>query len=253
MKISIITVCCNSEATIEDTILSVLSQSYDNIEYILVDGASSDATLSIIKRYSRKISHIISEPDNGTYDAMNKGISIASGDVIGILNSDDIYYKETVLEKVVSAFADPEVDACFADLVYVDKDNTSRIIRTWKSAKYYEGLFQTGWIPPHPTFYVRKHVYERYGLFDPGYVLAADYEIMTRFMARHKIKTVYIPEILIKMRIGGTTNKSISNIVKQNMEIYRAAKKNGIELSLFFLFHKLYNRSMQFLLPREIP
>jgi len=245
MKISIVTVSYNSEATIEDTILSVLSQSYNNIEYIIIDGASSDSTLSIIKRYNDKISHVISEPDNGLYDAMNKGIRLASGDVIGILNSDDIYYCETVLETVVSAFTDSELDACFADLLYVDKKNTSRIIRSWKSCNYSEGLFQKGWIPAHPTFYVRRHVYERFGLFDPEYVLAADYEIMTRFMARHKIKTVYIPEFFVKMRVGGATNKSISNIVKQNMEIKRAAKKNGIELSLLFLFHKLYNRLLQ--------
>jgi len=246
MKISIITATYNSESTICDTLWSIDSQTYNNIEHIIVDGLSRDKTIELLNRDQTPWRHIRSEADGGLYDAMNKGIRLASGDVIGILNSDDMYVDECVLEKVAALFADPAIDACYADLVYVEKDNTSKIVRYWKSTPYRSGLFERGWMPPHPTFFVRREIYEKFGLFDLDFKLAADVELLMRFIAKHRINTVYLPEILVKMRMGGATNKCFANIVRQNMEIRAAARKNSLQLSPMFLVSKLFTKSVQF-------
>ena len=246
MKISIITATYNSEATIADTIHSIDTQTYGDIEHIIIDGLSSDATLAIVNSSKAPWRQVFCEADQGLYDAMNKGIARASGDLIGILNSDDLYVDGDVLDKVACLFADPNTDACYADLVYVDKLDTSKIVRYWKSSPYQNGLFQTGWMPPHPTFFVRRSVYERFGTFDLNYKLAADVELLMRFIAKEQIRTVYLPEILVKMRIGGATNKSITNILKQNLEIRSAAIKNGFRLSPLFLVNKLLVKVPQF-------
>ena len=247
MKISIITACYNSEKTIEDTILSIAGQKAPQIEHIIIDGGSTDRTLEIIEFYEEKISRVISEPDNGIYDAMNKGISITSGDIIGILNSDDVYADNKVLENVASAFADKSVGACYADLIYVEKNNLNKSVRYWKSCDYKDGLLQRGWIPPHPTFFARKGVYDSFGCFDLDYELAADFELMMRFIGKHKINSIYIPKVFVIMRLGGATNKSIKNIIKQNIEIFKSYKKNNIKFMLFlFLMSKLINRASQF-------
>ncbi len=247
MKLTIITVSFNSQATIEDTILSVASQNYSDIEYIIVDGGSVDGTVDLIKQHENKVSRWISEPDNGIYDAMNKGIAMSTGDVIGILNSDDVYADNKVLEYVATAFGNPSIDSCYADLVYVDQNDVNRIVRYWKSCDYKNGLFEKGWAPPHPTFYVRKSIYEKYGNFDLDYKLAADFEIMMRFIEKYKIKTVYFPKVFVKMRLGGATNKSFVNIIKQNYEIMLSYKKNSIKLPLFsFLTNKVAAKVRQF-------
>ena len=165
MKVSIITITYNSAATVEDTIRSVLSQDYPFVEYIIVDGASRDATLDIVHRYSDKIARIISEPDKGIYDAMNKGVLAATGDVVGILNSDDFYADSSVISDIVKTMNQEHSDACYADLVYVDKDDTNRVVRTWKSGSYTPGFFLRGWMPPHPTFFVKRSKYEQFGLY----------------------------------------------------------------------------------------
>jgi len=246
MKISIITATYNSESTICDTLRSIDSQTYKNIEHIIVDGLSHDKTIDLLNRQKTSWRHIRSEADRGLYDAMNKGIMLATGDVIGILNSDDMYVNVSVLEKVAALFMDTTIDACYADLVYVEKDDTSKIVRYWKSNPYQEGLFEKGWMPPHPTFFVRRNVYERYGLFDLDFKLAADVELLMRFIAKHQIKTAYLPEILVKMRMGGATNKCFANIVKQNLEIRTAARKNSLQLSPMFIVNKLFAKSFQF-------
>jgi len=185
MKISIITVCYNSADTIADTIASVASQQYKDKEHIIVDGASRDSTMDIVKS-AGSITRYISEPDKGIYDGMNKGLKLATGDVIGLLNADDFYADDTVLTQVAEAFKKPNIQACFANLVYVDQHDTSRVVRYWKSRPYQQGLFKSGWMPAHPTFFVRKEVYEQYGLFDLSYKIAADFELLFRFIEQKK-------------------------------------------------------------------
>jgi len=246
MKISIITVSYNSAATIEDTIMSVAAQTYQDVEYIVIDGGSTDGTLEVINRHKSRISKFVSERDRGIYDAMNKGIGLATGDVIGFLNADDIYADNLILGKVASVFDNSAADACYADLVYVSKDDLNKVIRYWKSREYRNGLFRGGWMPAHPTFFVRKTVYDKYGGFDLDFKFQSDFDLTMRFLEVYKIKSVYIPEIFVKMRIGGATNRRLLNIIKGNIEAYRACKKNGLNVSPFFIVAKVLSRIPQF-------
>ncbi len=253
MKISIISVVLNNKDFIEDCIKSVLCQTYNNIEYIIIDGGSTDGTVDIIRKYEKKISRWVSEPDRGIYDAMNKGIRMATGDVVGLLNADDIYYNTDVLKDIAACMSDIKIDACYSDLVYVDPKNVNRIIRYWKSCSFILGNFRQAWVPPHPTFFVRKRVYDQYGVFDLRYRLAADFELMARFLENHGIQAVYVPKIFVKMRVGGATNKSIVNIIKQNCEILQACKKNNIKISFpIFLMHKFVSRINQFQFKHDV-
>lgn len=246
MKISIITVSYNSAKTIPDTIASVAAQDYESVEHIVVDGGSNDGTAEIIAG-STSISSFVSEPDDGIYDAMNKGLSISSGEIIGILNADDFYSNEGVLRQVAKVFQDPDVDACYADLVYVKQDNTDKVVRYWKSRQYINGLFRQGWMPAHPTFFCRKSVYEKYGTFNLNYKIAADLELLFRLLEKYRIKSVYLPRTLIKMRLGGTTNQSWHNIKIQNKEALSALDDHYGRVSrLRFFIGKLFNRSSQF-------
>jgi len=248
VKISVITVAFKASSTIEDTIASVKSQQYPNLDYIVIDGGSDDGTVKIIKQYTDIVTHWISEPDNGIYDAMNKGLAMASGDIVGFLNADDIYVDHDVLDKVAAVFSDSTVDACYSDLVYVRPNDLTRIVRYWRSSPYREGLFAKGWCPPHPTFFVRKHIYEKFGGFDLTYAIGNDIELMMRLLARQKIKSVYLPVTTVKMRIGGTSNRNLSNIFRQNIEIIRAARNNNIPLKpFFFISYKMLSRLGQFL------
>ncbi len=248
-KISIITVCYNSAVTIRDTIESVLTQDYLNIEYIIVDGASKDGTMDIVRQYGDKIDRVISEPDNGIYDAMNKGIGVATGDIIGLLNADDFYADGTVLESVSQCFLKDNVDIVYGDLCYVRKDKPTEIVRYWKSSEYKPDKFKHGWVPPHPTFFVRRNVYQKNdGLYDTGFKLASDFELMLRCLFAKKMNSRYLPKVLVKMRLGGKTNQSLTNIFSQNLEIFRAFKKNKLEISVFtFVFGKIVSRVKQFL------
>jgi glycosyltransferase involved in cell wall biosynthesis len=211
MKISIITATWNSYATIENAILSVASQGYRNLEHIIVDGNSSDATLSIVLRYSNLINKLISEPDHGIYDAMNKGIALSTGDVIGILNSDDFYANPHVLNKIARVFDDKSIDTCYGDLIYVDPANVKRVIRYWRASTHHPRSFYRGWMPPHPTFFVRRSVYEKYGHFNVALGTAADYELTLRLLLKHGVSTIYIPEVLVHMRSGGASNASFKS------------------------------------------
>jgi glycosyltransferase involved in cell wall biosynthesis len=248
MKISIITVCRNSEGTIRDTIDSVISQDYSPIEYIIVDGDSTDATLDIVSEFGNDVSLIISEPDDGIYDGMNKGIKLASGDIIGFLNSDDFYSSSSSLRQVMEVFRNTSTMSCFGDLCYVDKQDTSKIIRYWKSSVFVPGNFARGWCPPHPTFFVRSEIYQKYGDFDLSYKIAADIELMMRFLENYSIPVEYIPEILVYMRMGGETNKSVKNIILQNIEIWNAMKQHDLKPTLFgFANGKVLSRSKQYI------
>ncbi|WP_417762096.1 glycosyltransferase family 2 protein [Shewanella sp.] len=228
MKISIITATWNSESTIVDTLLSLASQSYQNTEFIVVDGASKDTTLKIVNGHEGLIDIIISEPDQGIYDALNKGITVATGDVIGFLHSDDIFASVDTLDKVASAFADNATDAVYGDLDYVSKDDTSRVIRHWQSGEFVKSKFKNGWMPPHPTFYMRKKHYQKLGGFNLSYRIAADYESILRYLWQENLNVNYIPEVLVKMRVGGESNRSLQNIIRKSKEDWRAMKSNGI-------------------------
>lgn len=247
MKISIITVTYNSAATLEQTILSVVGQTYKDIEYIVVDGGSKDETLNIIAKYKNSISKTVSEKDNGLYDALNKGIAMSGGDVIGILHSDDFYIHSKVIENYVREFNEQNADAVYADLYYIDKNNTDKIVRKWKSGRYSHGDFLSGWMPPHPTFFVKKDVYERFGKFNTDFKSAADYELMLRFIHKHKIKLGYLKEFTVKMRTGGKSNASVQNRVNANMEDRRAWAVNGLKPRFYTLYLKPLRKILQFL------
>ncbi len=251
MKITIITVCYNSAETIGQTIASIASQNYSNKEHIIVDGASKDQTVEIIKQ-AASVSRYISEPDKGIYDAMNKGLKMANGEIIGLLNADDFYADDDILTQVAETFEDPTVQACYADLVYVDKDDTSRILRYWKSMPFRAGLFKHGWMPAHPTFFVRREVYEQLGGFNLEFPRQADFELTMRFLEIHQIKSVYIPKIWVKMRIGGASNNSIKGIIKGNLEAYRACKMHRLAVGPFFIVRKILSRIPQFFSKPEL-
>ena len=248
MKISIITVCYNSEKTIGDTLRSVFEQKYENIEHIIIDGGSTDRTLAVVATAGAHVAKIVSEPDNGIYDAMNKGIALATGDVIGFINADDFYPTPEVLALVASAFESSGADCCYGDLCYVQQDDVSKTVRYWRSAPFSPGLFDRGWCPPHPTFFVRREVCVRLGGFDLSFNIAADFELMMRYLEAAQITSRYIPQVLVKMRLGGITNRSLINIFKQNIEIRRALSNIGRRSSLVgFLFNKLFIRAIQFI------
>jgi glycosyltransferase involved in cell wall biosynthesis len=249
LKISIVTVTYNCASFVDDCLVSVATQSYKNIEHVVVDGSSTDGTLVLLRARSDQLSALLSEPDAGIYDAMNKGLRVATGEVIGFLNADDFYANKDVLTKVANVFAeDPLIDACYSDLVYVDKVDTSRAIRYWQSSDFVTGAFAKVWCPPHPTFFVRRSVYERFGGFDLTYRIAADVELMMRFLEVHKIRVRYVPEVWVKMRMGGTTNKSLKNIWVQNQEVLRALRGHELPANpIWFFGHKLLSRGMQFL------
>lgn len=246
MLVSIITVCFNNRKFIPVAIESVLNQTYSDIEYIVIDGGSTDGTVDIIKSYGNRITKFISEPDRGIYDAMNKGLKLASGSIVGLLNSDDLYIDNHVISTVVEKFKQSSCDVLYGDLYYVNADNPERIIRKWHTGYYVPDSFKKGWHPPHPTFYVSKHIYDKYGYFDLEFKLAADFELMLRFLEKHHVKSFYIPKPLIRMRMGGTTSKSIKNIINQNIECYKAFRKNGIGVSRLYPFYRIIPKFLQF-------
>ncbi|MBK7388669.1 MAG: glycosyltransferase [Bacteroidia bacterium] len=247
MKISIITITFNSEKTVEDTIKSVVSQDFPNVEYLIIDGLSKDKTLQVVNKYSAYIDKVVSEKDKGLYDALNKGIKHATGEVIGMLHSDDVYANNQVLSKVAQQFAiDPTLEAVYADLVFVDRENTDKVLRTWKSGAYKEDAFKQGWMPPHPTFFVKKSVYDRLGGFNLDLKLSADYELMLRFIHKEKIKIAYLPEIIVKMRMGGISNTSFFVKLKANMEDKLAWKLNGVKPGWFTTIRKPLKKLSQY-------
>ncbi|MCF0055707.1 glycosyltransferase family 2 protein [Dyadobacter sp. CY356] len=247
MKISIITVVYNGAATIRHCIESVLSQNFDSIEYIVVDGNSTDGTKDIVLSYGSKIDKFISEPDKGIYDAMNKGIKLATGDVIGILNADDFYTNTTVISEVARAMEQSGADGCYGDLNYVDGQNEAVIKRNWVSGQYRPNSFLMGWMPPHPTFFVRKKCYEQYGAFRLDMGSAADYEIMLRLIFKFGIKLTYIPKVLVKMRTGGVSNNTLKNRLKANNNDRKAWLVNDIKPRFFTLWLKPVRKIVQFL------
>ena len=237
MKISLITVCFNAAATLADTIESVRQQDGVELEHILIDGGSTDGTLAIAESYSGHFAHRLSEPDHGLYDAMNKGLALASGDIVGILNADDRYAHHGVLKAVVRSFQDSSVDACYADLVYVN--SRDEIVRYWRSGIHTPGRCSYGWMPAHPTFYARRQCYQQFGDFDLSYKRQADFEFMLRWFEVHRLRARYIPEIWIRMRSGGASN-SPSWMIKGNWESYRAVRAHHFRRDPFTFFFRKF-------------
>ncbi|MGZ5255706.1 MAG: glycosyltransferase family 2 protein [Flavitalea sp.] len=246
MRISVITAAYNSASTIADTLRSVAQQDYPDIEHIIIDGGSRDDTMGIVIDFLHvKLS--ISEEDKGIYDAMNKGIKRATGDIIAILNSDDFYSNSSVLSSVASLFEDPQIDAVYGDLQYVKQDNTNIVSRYWKAGKFSASKFYYGWMPPHPSFFVRRKVYDQVGLFNTTLRTSADYELMLRILVKHKMKAAYLPSVLVKMREGGLSNSSLSHRIKANKEDRLAWKLNGLQPNFFTLYLKPIRKIFQFI------
>lgn len=246
MKISIITVVWNNIFTIEDAIDSVLSQSYKNIEYIVIDGASNDGTIEVIERYGNKITTFVSEPDKGIYDGLNKGLSLATGDIVAFLHSDDIYASHTIIEEVANVFiSDNSVDGVYGDLVYTPKRDTDKVLRYWKSKNFDIKLLKQGWMPAHPTLFLKRDVYEKFGKFDLDFKIAGDYDFMLRVLSAG-IKVKYLEKVLYKMRVGGESNKSLKNIILKSKEDLKALKKNNIG-GIYILIIKNLSKIIQFM------
>lgn len=251
MKVSIITVVLNNADTIGQAIDSVLMQDYPNIEYIVIDGQSTDGTLDIIKSYGDKISNWVSNKDGGIYPAMNKGLKMASGDIIGILNADDVYAKTNVISSIVELMQQKNAETAYADLCYVERDDLTKVVRYWKSGAYKSGSFAFGWMPPHPTFFVRKSVYEKFGVFDTTLRSAADYELMLRFLHKNKVTTCYWPQVAVNMRVGGESNKAVSNRIKANNEDALAWQKNGLKMPFYTRYMKPIRKIPQFFIKKR--
>jgi glycosyltransferase involved in cell wall biosynthesis len=246
-KVSIITVVYNGGKTIEDTILSVDSQDYPFREHIVIDGASTDNTLSVIKKHRSRITHFVSEPDNGIYDAMNKGIKLATGDIIGILNADDIYYATNCISSVVHEFKSKRVEAVCGDLVYVLPDNLDKIVRYYSSEGFHPDKFAYGIMPAHPAFFVDRHCYEKYGLFKTDYMIAADFELLARFLRTNRVKYYCLPQVLVKMRTGGISTKNLKSNWILNREIVRACRENNIKTNILKIYSKYIFKALQFI------
>ncbi|MHC4153363.1 MAG: glycosyltransferase family 2 protein, partial [Planctomycetota bacterium] len=246
MKVSIVTVCLNSGQTLEDTVRSVLGQDYEDIEYIIVDGGSTDGTTKVLDKYHDRISKFVSEPDKGTYDAMNKGIKMATGEVVGFLNAGDFYATDNAISSVVACLQKTDVDVVYADLDDVAQYNPAKTVRRWRSESYREGLFEKGWQPPHPTFFVKKRLFDDYSGFDLDYRISADYEIMLRFLKKYKVRSCHIPKVLVKMRTGGKSNRSLWQIIRANIECYQAWQKNGLQISPLIMLSKPASKLVQY-------
>lgn len=228
MKISVVTAVYNRVRTVSDAIESVQSQTYPSIEHIIQDGGSTDGTAESIHRLSNGNTKLQTGKDNGIYDGINRGIARATGEVIGLMHSDDFFAAPDVLSRVVTIMEDPDIDGVYGDLDYVAADDTNRIIRRWRSGRYDPKMLSKGWMPPHPTLYLRREVFETYGRYDTSFRIAADYDAMLRFLVKGQIKLAYIPDVMVKMRVGGESNKSLRKIVQKSWEDYRAIRRNGV-------------------------
>lgn len=233
MKVTIITVTLNSAKFLEDCIQSVLNQDYKDIEHIIIDGKSKDGTLDIIRKYENRIARWISEKDRGMYDAINTGMEMATGDIIGTLNSDDVLASPDVISAIVKTFTEQQVDVIYGDLVYTEQQNPDIVIREWKGLPYKRSRFRYGWMPAHPTFYFKRHLLEQCGYYETHYFTAADYEFMTRYLFLHRVKACYLPKLIVKMRIGGISNSNIYRRLRANRRDYLAMKINKIPFAFF--------------------
>jgi glycosyltransferase involved in cell wall biosynthesis len=244
LKISLITVVYNAESTISSCIESVIRQNFKNIEHIIIDGGSTDGTIQIIETYKNYLTHFVSEPDKGIYDAMNKGIKLATGDVVGMLNADDFFADSTVLSAIENAFNKSNSDIVYGDLDYINKNG--KITRKWRSGKFTSKSFNLGWMPPHPTFYCKRNLFEKFGFYSLNYGTAADYELMIRYLYANQLTAFYINKVIIKMKIGGKSNKTLSNRVKGLFFDLKAMRNNRISLPILALIAKPLRKVIQY-------
>jgi glycosyltransferase len=251
MKISVVTAVYNRVGTIDAAIKSVQRQTYSDVEHVVQDGGSTDGTLAAIARLSNGATKVISERDAGIYDAINRGIARATGDVIGLMHSDDAFANDEVLEKVAACFSAPRIEGIYGDLQYVAANDPERIIRDWRSGEYDISLLKRGWMPPHPTVYLRREVFDRLGLYDTSFSIAADYDAMLRYLVQGNIKLTYIPEVLVRMRLGGESNRSIEHILRKSREDLRAIRKNGVG-GIGTLAAKNFSKLRQFIVKDRI-
>lgn len=247
MKISVITVCFNNGLTIADTIHSIACQTYTDVEHIVVDGASTDTTLEVLGRLRCHLAKFVSEPDGGIYDAMNKGIRLASGDVICFLNADDVYANSDVLAKVVKCIHENDLDAAFGDIEFFHGDNPSKVVRRYRSANFRPERIAWGWMPAHPSLFVRRNVFDQYGIFRTDYKIAGDFEFVARLFHKGKVKYHYLPEVLVRMRTGGISTGGWRNTLLLNREVLRACHENGIKTNLFKILSKYPAKALEFI------
>lgn len=247
MLVSIITTTLNSVNTIDDAISSVISQTYPEIEYIVIDCVSSDGTVELIESYGNKISKFVSEPDNGIYDAINKGIKLASGDIVGILNSDDYFFDNKVIERIVNCFNGPYIDALFGDVQFISNKDARKIVRYYSSKRFHPGKFKFGYMPAHPSFYVRRNFFEKLGYYKTDYKIAADFELLIRFIGVNKIKYRYLEMPFVNMRLGGVSNNSIFSNYLLNKEIMKACMENGIRTNYAYIYSKYFKKIFEYI------
>jgi glycosyltransferase involved in cell wall biosynthesis len=246
VKITVITSTYNSITTLQDTIDSIQRQSYCDIETILIDGGSTDGTLEIIKE-NKGVTKFISEPDKGIYDALNKGVQLATGDVVGFVHSDDLLASNKIISQIATAFQTHKVDGVYGDLQYVNKNNTNKVIRVWKSCDFKFSMLKNGWMPAHPTLFLKKEVYEKHGNFDLSYKIAADYDFILRIFKDKTLKFSYLPEVITTMRVGGVSNRSIKNIIQKTKEDYKAITSNNVG-NMYSIIKKNTSKIKQFIL-----
>ncbi|HEY1025553.1 MAG TPA: glycosyltransferase family 2 protein [Sphingobacteriaceae bacterium] len=247
VKISLITATFNAEQFLQGCIDSVAAQNITNLEYIIVDGGSRDGTMAIVEKNSHIVSKHISEKDKGIYDAMNKGMAMATGDIIGILNADDFFPSGNVLHAVRQRFIETGADVVYGDLWYVDRIVADKVVRKWKSQPYRHGMFQQGWMPAHPTFYAKRELFEKFGGYDLGFGSAGDYELMVRFLHKHRAKAVYLGKLMVKMRTGGVSNQSLVNRFRASVMDYRAMKRNSVQFPILAILLKPLRKLGQFI------
>jgi len=246
MKITIITVVYNNVSTIRQCIESVLTQDHNDLEYIIIDGSSTDGTLDIIKEYDKKISTLISEKDSGLYDAMNKGIKVATGEVVGILNSDDFFYDNSVISRISEAFSDKTIDATISDIVFVKNSSTDKVLRRYSSKEWKPSKFAWGYMPPHPSFFVKRSLLNQLGLYKTDYKIAADYELLIRYLLINRINWKHLPIITAKMRTGGASTKGLKSLLTINKEIARACKENNVFSNYLMIYSKYFFKPFEF-------
>lgn len=244
--VTLVTPTYNSSKTLHDTLKSVAMQDYPNLEHIIIDGLSKDNTIEIANQYPH-IAKIVSERDGGIFDAMNKGVKMANGEIVGILNSDDFYTHEQVISNLVKQMLEANADSVYGDLAYVDAEDTSKVVRIWKSGKYRVKSFFWGWMPPHPAFFVKKWAYERYGYFKPELRVSGDYELMLRFLLKHKISSTHLPDLVVKMRNGGNSSGTWKNRIRANKEDRKSWEINGLKPYFFTMWLKPVSKIGQFI------
>ncbi|MBL0126153.1 MAG: glycosyltransferase [Flavobacteriales bacterium] len=246
MKVTLITVCRNVASVIAETLDSILAQTHPDIELIVIDGASTDGTVEILERYRPKLGALVSEPDKGIYDAMNKGLRLATGDVIGFVNAGDLLMTPEVIAHIANAFQRAHVEAVYGDIIMVDAHDIHKVHRTWLSGTYHRANFQKGWMPPHVGTFIKRSVYDRFGHFNTDLRIGADYEILLRFLFKHAIPTLHVREVLVRFRLGGMSNGNVKQILQANREVRRSWKLNGLQAPPLLITRKLWSKVMQF-------